>query len=231
MGYSLKGKTLNHKLKAVLFDMDGTILDTAGDICAAACHSAEMFGIPAFDLEQFHRRIGNGLHSIYEQITPPDFPKETLEAAYQEHRRYYPEHCTERTCFYPGMHDVLRELAARGLKLGIVSNKVETSTVKIAAHYCSDIPFEIILGNNGVRPLKPSVEVGEIACKALHVAPEEVVFLGDGDADMKFARTMGFLAVGATWGYRDRETLIDCGAQVLIDAPIELLQLLDKEAD
>ena len=222
---------MNQKIKAVLFDMDGTILDTAGDICAAACHSAEMYGIPAFDLEQFHRRIGNGLHSIYEQITPPDFPRETMEAAYQEHRRYYPEHCTERTCFYPNMHVVLQTLAARGLKLGIVSNKVEASAIKIAAHYCSDIPFRIILGNNGVRPLKPDTGVGDIACRELGVTPDEVLFVGDGDADMKFARNMGFYAVGVTWGYRDRQTLLDCGAQVLLDKPEELLSLLDSDVN
>ena len=213
-------------IKAVLFDLDGTILDTAGDICAAACHAVAAAGLPPFRTEDFRSLIGYGIRSIYADIVPAGTPKDVMERALAEHLRYYPEHCTEQTCFYPGAEELLETLAKRGILLAVITNKVEDTAVKIVRHYCPRIPFREIWGNNGVRPLKPDAQVGRMACEALAVSPEQVLYLGDGDADMRFARNVGFGAIGAAWGYRSREVLLENGAQVLLDRPLDLLDLL-----
>ena len=214
-------------IKAILFDMDGTILDTAGDICAAMLHAVETVGLPPFPTEGYEQRIGNGIRRLLHSVLPEGTPDEVAEQALAEHLRYYPAHCTERTYFYPGMEELLQTLVDRGLKLAIVTNKVEATAIKIAAHYCPDIPFLAVWGNDGVRPLKPDVRVGNMACEALGVTPEQVLYVGDGDADMRFAKNMGFGAVAATWGYRSREVLIENGAEVLLEKPLDLLDIFE----
>lgn len=211
------------KVKAVLFDLDGTLLDTMGDICAAACHAVEAVGLPPFETAGFEKKIGNGIRSIYQAIVPEGTPQKVREQALAEHLRYYPDHCTELTHYYPGARELLEALAQQGIQMAVITNKVEATAVKIVGHYCAHIPFREVWGNNGVRPLKPDVQVGRMACEALSVAPEQVLYVGDGDADMRFAQRMGFGAIGATWGYRDRETLLRSGAQVLLERPLDLL--------
>ena len=110
--------------------------------------------------------------------------------------------------------------------MAVISNKTERTSQKVVSHYFSDIPWEFVWGNNGQRPLKPSREAGDLACAALGLQPDEIVYVGDGDTDMQFASAMGFVAAGVTWGNRTREQLIEAGADFLADSFEELYQIM-----
>lgn len=111
--------------------------------------------------------------------------------------------------------------------MAVISNKTETTCQKIVKHYFSEYPWAFVWGNNGVRPLKPAAEAGELACETLGLHPEEILYVGDGDSDMEFASRMGFVAAGVTWGYRDREQLLAAGADFLVDSFAELQERLE----
>ena len=212
-------------IKAVILDMDGTLLDTVQDMLVSVNHAMDTAGHARITFTEFQPLIGGGVRDIYKALLADRTPEER-EQAVQAHLTWYRAHCTDKTCFYPGMKETLLELSKRNIKLAIITNKVERNALKIAAHFCSDIPFAEVWGNNDVRPLKPDPQVGYMACEALQVKPEEVLYVGDGDTDMRFAKTMGFGAIAACWGYTDREVLKENGAEVLLEKPLDLLELL-----
>jgi phosphoglycolate phosphatase len=215
------------KYKAVVFDLDGTLLDTVQDIGAGANTALHRSGFPEFSIEDYRRFVGHGMRVLFEQIVPKNTDKAVFEDAFSYFLSYYPEHCTDHTDYYPGIREVLKKLADAGLLLGVLSNKTETTSIKIIRHFFPEIPFAIVWGSNGVRPLKPSTEAGVELCRVLQVKPPEVFYVGDGDTDMEFAARMGFYPAAATWGYRSREQELAAGARVLMDAPGDILKQLN----
>ena len=125
-----------------------------------------------------------------------------------------------------GVPELLHGLAARGIMLGMVTNKTEATARCVMAHYFPEVPFRFIWGSNGVRPLKPAPESGELMLRELGLTPEQIAFIGDGDTDMAFASALGFWALGACWGYRPRTVLAEQGADALLETPEELQKLL-----
>ena len=221
----MSGKYSN--IKVVSFDMDGTILNTEADLEAAARRALKLAGLPPMPPVRFANYIGNGVKGIYRELCP-DATQEKLEEAVRYQLEWYPEHCTEQTCFYPGMWETLQWMAAKGIRLVIVTNKVETTAKKLANHFCSDLPFEEIWGNDHDRPLKPDPIAGKLLCETLGVTPDQVMHVGDGETDMQFAKNAGFVGVGVSWGYRSTDVLWESGADVMIDEPWQLCELLDR---
>lgn len=222
-------RSVYKNIRAVLLDMDGTILDTAKDLCGAACYAAKAVGLSPFTLEEYKKVISYGIRDMYMHLLSEKTDRKLQDEIIAIHLNYYPEHCTEESSYYPGMEQVLKTLAAKGMKLAVITNKTEKTAVKIADHYCADIPFLAIWGNDGVRPLKPDAQVGLLACEKLGVSPGEVLYVGDGNTDMKFAKNAGFVAVGAAWGYNTRQELLDNGADLVLESPLELLDILELE--
>ena len=176
---------------------------------------------------RFANYIGNGVKGIYRELCP-DATQEKLEEAVRYQLEWYPEHCTEQTCFYPGMWETLQWMAAKGIRLVIVTNKVETTAKKLTNHFCSDLPFEEVWGNDQDRPLKPDPIAGKLLCETLGVTPDQVMHVGDGETDMQFAKNAGLVGVGVSWGYRSTDVLWESGADVMIDEPWQLCELLDR---
>lgn len=214
------------ELRAVVFDLDGTLLDTVGDLGTAANVTLRSFAFPEHPLEAYRDFIGNGLLTLYRRAAPAGTDEETVMALRDSGRDYYCAHCAELTREYPGVSALLRALAAQGLVLGMVTNKTETTAQRVMAHYFPDVSFRFLWGNNGTRPLKPATDAGELLLRELRLRPEQIAFVGDGDTDMQFASRMGFWALGACWGYRPREVLGACGADALLASADELRTLL-----
>ena len=126
------------------------------------------------------------------------------------------------------MWETLQWMAAKGIRLVIVTNKVETTAKKLTNHFCSDLPFEEVWGNDQNRPLKPDPIAGKLLCETLGVTPDQVMHVGDGETDMQFAKNAGFVGVGVSWGYRSTDVLWESGADVMIDEPWQLCELLDR---
>ena len=213
-------------IRAAVFDLDGTLLDTVRDLGSAANVTLAHFGFPQHPLEAYQNMIGNGLLMLYRRAAPAGTDEATVEMLRDYGRDYYCEHCTGLTQVYDGIPELLRGLTERGIALGMVTNKTEVTAQRVMVHYFPEVPFRFIWGNNGVRPLKPATESGELMLRELGLEARQIAFIGDGDTDMAFASRMGFWALGACWGYRPREVLAENGADALLESAEELKKLL-----
>ena len=211
------------KVKAVIFDLDGTLLDTLADIGTGANLALCQFGYQTYPIREYRQKVGHGIKGLFRAALPADAAADDLAKVNAVYQAYYPEHCTVHTDYFPGVKAFLDALTARGIRLAVISNKTEKTSLKIMAHYFPEYDWAFIWGNNGVRPLKPATEAGELACQTLGLEPDEILYIGDGDTDMEFARRMGFIAAGVTWGYRDPDQLKAAGADLLVDSFEELL--------
>lgn len=214
------------KFRAAVFDLDGTLLDTLYDLGACANVALQSFGFPEHTLEEYRGFIGNGIPKLIARAVPQGTAEEKTRQVLDFYLSYYPEHCAEHTQFFPGVPETIAALKKRGYALAVLSNKTEATAKKIIAEYFPDAPFCVVWGNNGVRPLKPATDAGELLLQELRCAPEEVFYLGDGDTDMAFASRMHFFAAGATWGYRPREVLAENGADALFENMEQILDVL-----
>ena len=212
--------------KLVIFDLDGTLLNTIGDLAAAGNHPLEVMGFPQHPEESSRHFVGNGIPKLVARAVPPGTSKEDIKKVLRFYLAYYPEHCAEHTRFFPGVEKTIRTLHERCYLLAVLSNKTEATAKKIIDRYFPDAPFCVVWGNNGVRPLKPATDAGYLLLSELGCGPEEVFYVGDGDTDMEFASRMGFFAAGATWGYRPAEVLKRCGADALFSSMEEILPYL-----
>ena len=213
------------KVKAAIFDLDGTLMDTLADIGTSANTALCRVGFSAYPTQAYRAKIGHGIKNLLRSCLPEDAPEGALEQLLAAHQAYYPEHCTVHTDYFPGVKDFLDALTAKGVKLAVISNKTEGTSKKIMAHYFPDYDWSFVWGNNGVRPLKPATEAGVLACETLGLKPEEILYVGDGDTDMEFASKMGFIAAGVTWGYRDPDQLFAAGADFLVSSFPKMLGL------
>ena len=214
------------KIKSVIFDLDGTLLDTLADIGTAANFALCHFGYPTYPLEDYRQMVGHGVKKLFRTALPADATDADIDRVNSVYQEYYPAHCTVHTAYYDGVNEFLQRLLKNGLRLAVISNKTETTTMKVMAHYFPDIPWEFVWGNNGQRPLKPRREAGDLACEVLGLTPEQIMYVGDGDTDMEFASAMGFIAAGVTWGNRDADQLKAAGADFLVDSFEELYEVM-----
>ncbi len=217
-------------IKAAIFDLDGTLLDTLGDITASANTALAQFGLPTHSVREFQAFVGHGSLTMFHNATPDGTPEKTIRKALAAYLAWYPEHCLVHTQYFPGVQTFLHALTHAGIRVAVVSNKTETTGLKIIHHYFPEVPWSFIWGNNNSRPLKPSPASGRLACEVLKLHPDEILFVGDGDTDMEFASNVGFLAAGVTWGYRSRRQLIAAGADFLSDSFPELQAALGLPA-
>ena len=214
------------RIKAVVFDLDGTLLNTLLDIGAGANMALHRSGLPEHTMAEYRRLVGHGIRNLFRLAVPENTPESVYDEALSYYLSYYPEHCADHTDYFPGIQQMLNALHENGYRLGILSNKTEATSRKIIAQFFPDVPFALVWGNNGTRPLKPQTDAGYALCEALSLRADEIAYVGDGDTDMEFASKMGFFALGVTWGYRDRDELIAAGADVLADTAEQITETL-----
>ena len=233
--------------KLILFDLDGTLLDTLEDLGAAVNHALALRGLPLHSVEEYRRMVGHGVRSLVAQAlgaslsvmsgsgTPvmpdPDrasaaAPDDALiDAALADFRAYYEAHIDERTHPYPGIPELLADLHARGIRLAVASNKFQAGTERLIRRFFPGIPFVAILGDRPGSPLKPSPEIVREVLAKSGLAPQDALLVGDSPTDMRTAANGRIDALAVTWGYRSREELATC----LTDHPAS--RLVDSVAD
>ena len=210
------------KVKAAIFDLDGTLLDTLADIGTGANFALCQFGYEGYPIREYRMKVGHGIKKLFRGAMPEGASDEEIEQVNQVYQQYYPANCTVHTDYFPGVREFLKALQEKGIRLAVISNKTERTSLKVMNHYFPDFDWAFVWGNNGIRPLKPCLEAGQLACETLGLQPEEILYVGDGDTDMEFASKMGFIAAGVTWGYRDPDQLMAAGAHFLVDSFAEL---------
>jgi len=215
--------------RCVIFDLDGTLLNTLCDLAAAVNHSLLVHSLPARTQDEVRRFIGDGVAKLIERAVPTGTPKDVTAAVLSDFKIYYAEHCEDMTSPYPDILPLLSELKGHGILTGIVSNKFDAAVKALSAHYFHDL-IDVAVGEReteGIRK-KPAPDTLWMAMKELGVSPTETLYVGDADTDILTASAAGVDCVSVTWGFRDRDFLVDHGASVLIDTPDALLSLIWK---
>jgi phosphoglycolate phosphatase len=216
------------KYKAVLFDLDGTLLDTLEDIADAANRVLAARGFPTCPLDIHRAAVGNGARRLMARILPEDQrSEEMIQECFLAFRKDYGVNWNVKTRPYPGIPEMLDALGARGLKLAVLSNKPADFTRKCVYGILTKWKFEEVVGAEDAIPIKPDPTGAVQIAERMRIAPSEFLFLGDTGVDMKAANAAGMFAVGALWGFRDREELIRDGGKVLLEHPTELVDLLN----
>ena len=212
-------------LKVVIFDLDGTLLNTLEDLGRAVNYALSLRGFPLHSLDEYRGMVGHGVRNLVTVALPKELQADDalIDATLADFKAYYTAHIDVHTRPYAGMVEVVQQLHARGVKLAIASNKFQSGTETLIAEFFPGIPFVAVLGNRPGYPLKPDPEiVGEVLRQA-SVSPSEAAMVGDSLTDMKTAANGGIRAIAVTWGYR----LLDPSqAYTLVSSPKELLSLL-----
>lgn len=212
--------------KAVVFDLDGTLLDTIPDIAANLNRALAERGFPTHPVEKCKTFVGDGIINAIRRALPEGTDEDAVWDVHALYQRFYPENCAVHTQYYPGIRELLAALHEKGIPLAVLSNKTDGTAKRIAAHYFPEIPFRCVRGRVPEYPLKPDPGAAAPVLEALGLRPEEIVYVGDSGTDMTFAKAVGMLPVAAPWGYRSREELVERGAAYVLEHPLELLEII-----
>lgn len=214
-------------IRAVIFDLDGTLLDTVEDIADAVNAVLAEEGFPTHSVETYKVMVGSGVQNLVERALPRHHRDEGMVVkCIEKIRTHYRKHGRAKTRAYDGIKELLEELVNKKIKLAVLSNKPHDSTVDSMEHFLGDFRFEVIEGAKADDPVKPHPEVALRIAQEMGVEPTECIFLGDTDIDMQTARAAGMHPVGALWGFRSGDELVAHGAEKLIARPLDLIELL-----
>lgn len=217
------------KIRGVIFDLDGTLLDTLQDLADSVNRVVGKRGFRTHELESFRWLVGEGARVLIERSLPEGQRDEaSIDATLADYRIDYAQNWNVSTKAYDGIPEMLTELRRRGLALGVLSNKPHPMTVKCIEGYFPTVSFGAVLGQREDVPRKPDPAGAHEAAKAMGVEAVDVLYVGDTGIDMLTARAAGMQAVGVTWGFRPESELRENGAQTIIHHPRELIQLLDR---
>ena len=210
-------------IKAVLFDLDGTLTDTIDDISDAMNRSLRLHGLPEWTVAEYCYLVGDGAKKLAERAVRD---RQDLALSVQrEYQAYYETHTRVKSKPYDGVPEMLRALQEQGLPLAVFSNKPDADTKNVVSHFFPDIPFAEVRGQVEGVPVKPDPMGALKAAEGLGVAPAEVLYLGDTATDMGCAVNAGMIPVGVLWGFREKDELVESGAKHLLAHPSEIFAL------
>ena len=213
------------KYDSIVFDLDGTLLDTLEDLADAVNHALASCTDTRRSIDEVRSFVGNGVRLLMIRALPGGEGNPHFEQAFSVFREYYAAHCRDHTRPYPQILELLRELSSRGLKLGIVSNKSDREVKELSRVFFGGLVSSALGERPGVRR-KPEPDSLLEAMKELGSPAERTLYVGDSDVDIRTAANAGVPCVSVTWGFRTEEFLRASGASAVIHAPLELLSLV-----
>jgi len=215
------------KYKAVIFDLDGTLVNSIKDIADAMNVVLEKRNYPIYDYKTYKTFVGSGVRSLVVKALPAENPKnEEVESCLNDMMQVYSKCCTKKTAPYDGVLDLLEKLKALNLQVCVLSNKEDTLTKKVASALLPDYLYPV-LGLKEETLKKPNPTVALQICETINVKPEETIFVGDTDVDILVAKNAKILPVGVTWGFRDEKELIKAGATYILKHPLDLIKIVE----
>ncbi len=192
------------RYKVVIFDLDGTLLDTLEDLGAAVNHALKAKGFPQHTMAEYRRMVGHGVRNLVSQALPEDRrSEEQIDESLAVFKAFYTSHIDVHTHPYPGMQELLDTLDKEGVKMAVASNKFQSGTEYLVKKFFGGIPFVAILGNLEGFPLKPDPEIVTEVLRRTGASREDAVLVGDSPTDMKTAANGGIRGIPVSWGYRD----------------------------
>lgn len=213
--------------KLVVFDMDGTILDTLDDLRDSMNAALTAFDYPVRTKEEIRRFVGNGIRKLVERAVPEHTDEFIIEKVFQTFRAYYQLHCVDKTKPYTGILDLMRQLKQEGYLIAVVSNKADDAVQNLCKNFFPSM-VDCAIGERAGIPKKPSPDMVHLALNTLGVHPEKAVYVGDSEVDVETAINSQLDCIAVTWGFRDRELLRTRGATVFADTPREIFDLLQN---
>ena len=211
-------------VKTIIFDLDGTLLDTLSDLTASVNHALRMHDMPLRTPQEVRRFLGNGVRRLMECAVPDGAANPRFELAFADFKAHYVLHCQDSTCPYDGVDDMLVTLAQRGHRMAIVSNKLQAGVTELHRRFFSQT-IDVAIGESAGVRRKPAPDMVNAALRELGVPREEAVYVGDSEVDLATARAAGLPCISVLWGFRDRDELVRAGATTLVATPAELLGL------
>ena len=211
-------------IKLIIFDLDGTLLDTREDIADACNYALRMCGHPERDLTEYNMLVGRGIYNLFRSALPPESRSDESVLEMKSHFvPYYNSHICDKTKPYTGIIEMLDILAKEGITFAIASNKYQEGTEILVKKLLSRYGFIRILGQRDNKPIKPDPEIINEIMSAVHgIKAEEVIYCGDSDVDMQTGINAGIKTIGVTWGFRTREELRAYDPWLLAEKPEEI---------
>ena len=217
-------------IKLVIFDLDGTLIDTMEDIANACNYALEQCGCPVRRLDEYNMLVGRGIDNLFRGALPEDLKNEEMVVKMRSFFvPYYNEHKCDYTRPYNGIIELLDRLSADGLQFAVASNKYQEGTEQLVEKFFGKYGFVKILGQRDGKPIKPDPEIVREAMEGVPgITLDEVLYCGDSDVDMQTGIGAGVKTVGVTWGFRTREELAAYSPLALIDSPMELVDIISQ---
>ena len=212
-------------IEAVIFDLDGTLLNTLYDLTDSVNWALEKYGQPIRSLEEIRAFVGNGLRNLMLQAVPNGDENPVFEDLFVFFREYYKSHCNIKTAPYEGVLELMKELKGRGVKMAIVSNKIDAGVKELNEIHFKEY-IDIAIGEREGISRKPAPDSVNEALRLLGVDKEHAVYVGDSDVDIQTAKNAEVRCISVSWGFRDEIFLMEHGAGIMIDRPLELLEYL-----
>lgn len=214
-------------IDTVIFDLDGTLLDTLDDLSLSVNHALGEFGLPVRSKEQIRRALGNGVRRLVEESVPGGTGHEDFERIFASFKAFYKVHSMDKTKPYEGIIPLLRQLKSMGYHCAIVSNKLDDAVQDLNRLFFADY-IDAAIGESAAVKRKPAPDSVFEALHRLGSTRERAVYVGDSEVDFATAGNAGLPCVSVTWGFRDEEYLRKTGAETFIHRPVELLDWLEN---
>ena len=213
------------RYKAIIFDLDGTLLDTLTDLAEGTNYALRVNGFPERTTDEIRRFVGNGARKLIERAVPDGQVEAALEKVRQDFDIYYKVHCKDHTGPYPGIMEMLQELVQQGYALGVVSNKPDFAVQELIPEYFPDI-FASVSGERQGVAKKPAPDLIREAMKNLQADSSNAVYVGDSEVDLEAAVNAGIPCISVAWGFKGRRFLEEQHAGMIIETPAEIQKYL-----
>lgn len=216
-----RGWEVQFNYDTYVFDLDGTLLSTLGDLAASCNHALRANGMPERTIDEVRRFVGNGVKKLMERAIPGGLDNPLFEKTFADFRQHYMHHNLDTTCPYPGVMEMLESLRSRGKKVAVVSNKFYAATQALCKHFFGDLVDVAIGEREGIRK-KPAPDTVNEALAQMNVEKERAVYIGDSDVDIMTANNCGMPCISVLWGFRDYDFLVEHGATIFVTSPLQL---------
>ena len=212
----------------LIFDLDGTLLDTVADLAASTNYALRECGFPIHEVSAYKIFVGNGINKLFDRALPEGAKTpENISRIRLLFLEYYGAHSSERTVPYPGIQELLQKLQSSGIKLAVASNKYQKATEELIQHFFPKIEFTAVFGQRENVPIKPDPTIVTDILSIAKVEKSDVMYVGDSGVDMQTAQSAGVEAIGVTWGFRPRAELEAFSPKYIVDKTHEILQILE----
>ncbi len=216
---------MEKRYKLAVFDLDGTILDTLDDLADSVNVVLAASGYPVRTREEVRCFVGNGIRNLVRRALPEGVQDPEIDRVFAQMLEYYGAHCSRKTAPYPGVPELLRKLRTAGMQTAVLSNKADAAVHALCDQYFPDL-FDLTMGEQPAYPRKPAPDSLLALLEMLSADLEETVYIGDSEVDVQTARNAGIDGVFVDWGFRDRDTLREAGAEWIFSEAAELEKYL-----